>query len=229
MIALAIDCQDRRQLRPSVAELTSCLRGAALNAHGTSQGRVDSPTLSVRAAVVAAVYAIQLEELRAPRVFTKLGRCCGTGGGSAMKGRQAPRFTYQRKEARRKESIEMLNRRKRERGDRKLPPVWRAVIYLREPYPGERNSHGSVPSVDQQRVLCRLEAREARVEVVGEFVDWSGSSTPWQGLTAQAVRRVVCVMEKGVTCVSCGRRKCGCDRWRGENVLDKRENFGQYS
>ncbi len=99
----------------------------------------------------------------------KLARCCGTAGGSALKGRQ-------------------VSRRKREWDDRKMPPLWRAVIYLREPYPGERSSHGSVPSVDQQRVLCRREARGARVEVAGEFLERSVSLTSWRGL-AEAVWR----------------------------------------
>jgi hypothetical protein len=78
---------------------------------------------------------------------------------------------HQRKEVRRKEN-KMLTRRKREYRDWvPLPRIWRAVIYLREPYPDERDQPRKRPSIDQQRLLCRCAATVLHAEVVGEFVD----------------------------------------------------------
>jgi hypothetical protein len=66
----------------------------------------------------------------------------------------------------------MLTRRKREYRDWvPLPRVWRAAIYLREPNPMDANYPHNVPSIDQQRLLCRCAATVLHAEVIGEFVD----------------------------------------------------------
>jgi hypothetical protein len=77
---------------------------------------------------------------------------------------------HQRKEVRRKETT-MLTRRKREVNDWKIPRVWRAAIYLREPSRGEKNRKGHVPSIHYQGVVCRCAATVLHAEVVGEYVD----------------------------------------------------------
>lgn len=84
----------------------------------------------------------------------------------------------------------MLNRRNRERGERAEPLSKTAVVYVREPFPGEENYYGRVPSADEQRVLCRLEARAVGAEVIGEFADEWFFAPEWTGLTdvAQLVK-----------------------------------------
>lgn len=77
----------------------------------------------------------------------------------------------------------MLNRRNRERGERAEPLSKMAVIYVREPFPGEENYYGPVPTADEQRVLCRLEARDVGAEVIGEFTDEWFFAPEWSGLT----------------------------------------------
>jgi hypothetical protein len=67
----------------------------------------------------------------------------------------------------------MLTKRKPEERDWGIVPrMRRAAIYLREPGTDEMDQPHNVPSIDQQRVLCRCAARVQHVEVVGEFVDW---------------------------------------------------------
>lgn len=98
-----------------------------------------------------------------------------------MKGQAVPSKQHQRKEARRKEKV-MLTRRKREENDWKIPRVWRAAIYLREPGKGETNRAGHVPSVNYQRLCCRCAATVLHAEVDGEFVDERQSSPSRPGL-----------------------------------------------
>lgn len=65
----------------------------------------------------------------------------------------------------------MLTRRKREERDWEMPRVWRAAIYLCESGMDEMGQPPDVPSIDQQRLLCRCAATVLHAEVVGEFVD----------------------------------------------------------
>jgi hypothetical protein len=58
-----------------------------------------------------------------------------------------------------------------EEHDQETPQVRRAVIYLREPVEGETNRTGVVPSIDQQRVLCRYMATGLQAEIIGEMTD----------------------------------------------------------
>jgi hypothetical protein len=76
----------------------------------------------------------------------------------------------------------MLTKRKREERDEKIPRIWRAAIYLREPDEGETSDLGNVPSVNKQRVSCRCAATVLHAEVVGEFVDTAGGSHSRPGL-----------------------------------------------
>lgn len=87
----------------------------------------------------------------------------------------------QRKEVRRKEH-KMLTKRKREESDWKIPRIWRAAIYLREPDEGETNDPGNVPSINKQRVSCRCAVTVLHAEVVGEFVDTVDRSRSRPGL-----------------------------------------------
>jgi hypothetical protein len=89
-----------------------------------------------------------------------------------MKGQAVPSGEqHQRKEARRKETL-MLTRRKREERDSEIPWVWRtAAIYLCESGMDKMGQPRDVPSIDQQRLLCRCAATELHAEVIGEFVD----------------------------------------------------------
>lgn len=89
-----------------------------------------------------------------------------------MKGQAVPSGKqHQRKEARRKEN-KMLTRRKREYRDWvPLPRVWRAAIYLCNDGTEEMQPLDIVPSIDQQRLLCRCAATVLHAEVVGEFTD----------------------------------------------------------
>jgi DNA invertase Pin-like site-specific DNA recombinase len=61
-------------------------------------------------------------------------------------------------------------------------PLGRAVIYLREPYSGETNHCGDVPSIDAQRLACRDAAITLHAEVVGEFVDRTDGPSSQRGL-----------------------------------------------
>jgi hypothetical protein len=65
----------------------------------------------------------------------------------------------------------MLTRRKREERDWEIPRVWRAAIYLCESGMDEMGQPHDVPSMDQQRLLCRCAATVLHAEVIGEFVD----------------------------------------------------------
>jgi hypothetical protein len=66
----------------------------------------------------------------------------------------------------------MLTRRKREHRDwMPLPRVWRAAIYLCKDGIEEMQSPDTVPSIDQQRLLCRCAATVLHAEVIGEFAD----------------------------------------------------------
>jgi hypothetical protein len=88
-----------------------------------------------------------------------------------MKGQAVPSGEqHQRKEARRKENI-MLTRRNREKRDWEKSRVWRAAIYLCADGTEEMQPLDSVPSIDQQRRLCRCAATVLHAEVVGEFTD----------------------------------------------------------
>jgi Resolvase, N terminal domain len=88
-----------------------------------------------------------------------------------MKGPAVPSGEqHQRKEARRKEQI-MPTRRKREDHSWEVPRVWRAAIYLCEFGTDEPDLLRNVPSIDQQRALCRCVATVLHAEVIGEFVD----------------------------------------------------------
>jgi hypothetical protein len=88
-----------------------------------------------------------------------------------MKGQAVPSKYQQRKEARRKEN-KMLTRRKREERDWvPLPRIWRAAIYLCADGTEEMQPLDGVPSIDQQRLLCRCAATVLHAEVVGEFTD----------------------------------------------------------
>jgi hypothetical protein len=99
-----------------------------------------------------------------------------------MKGQAVPsQAQHQRKEARRKENV-MLTKRNREENDWKVPRVWRAAIYLREPGPGETNRAGHVPSIHYQGACCRSAAAALHAVVIGEFVDSPGASASRPGL-----------------------------------------------
>jgi len=59
----------------------------------------------------------------------------------------------------------------REERDREWLLTRRAIIYLREPVEGETNRSGIVPSIDQQRELCRHMAPEVLAKITGEMKD----------------------------------------------------------
>jgi DNA invertase Pin-like site-specific DNA recombinase len=65
----------------------------------------------------------------------------------------------------------MPNTNQREKRDREWLLVRRALIYLREPVEGEVNRSGIVPSIDQQRELCRQMAPELLAKITGEMTD----------------------------------------------------------
>jgi hypothetical protein len=75
----------------------------------------------------------------------------------------------------------MLTKRNREENDWKMPRVWRAAIYLREPAKDERTPHREL-SVIQQRIVCRCAATVLHAEVDGEFTDERQSSPSRPGL-----------------------------------------------
>jgi hypothetical protein len=64
----------------------------------------------------------------------------------------------------------MLTRRKREMPDQG-PRVWRAAIYLCKDGIEEMQPLDGVPSIDQQRMLCRCAATVLHAEVMDEFTD----------------------------------------------------------
>ncbi len=67
----------------------------------------------------------------------------------------------------------MLTRRKREERDWvPLPRIWRAAMYLSTDGTEEMRLLANVPSIEQQRVLCRCAATVLHAEVIGEFIDW---------------------------------------------------------
>ncbi len=75
----------------------------------------------------------------------------------------------------------MLTKRNRKESDWKMPRIWRAILYLREPESDERTSPRE-PSIGQQRLLCRCAATALHAEVDGEFVDERQSSPSRPGL-----------------------------------------------
>lgn len=76
----------------------------------------------------------------------------------------------------------MLTKRKREVQDWKIPRVWRAAIYLREPEKDKANKLGDNLSVKSQRLACRCAATVLHAEVVGEFVDLASTPPSHSGL-----------------------------------------------
>jgi hypothetical protein len=92
-----------------------------------------------------------------------------------------PSGEQQRKEVRRKEAI-MPKTNQREKCDQEAPRIRRALIYLREPVEGEANRSGTVPSIDQQRELCRHMATEQLAKITGEATDLRRHVPHRQGL-----------------------------------------------
>jgi Resolvase, N terminal domain len=87
----------------------------------------------------------------------------------------------QRKEVRRKEKSAMSKDTAKEH-DEETQEAVHAAIYLCGPKPGDMDQIRDVPSIDQQRLHCRLAATLMRAEVVGEFVDESPSTPTRPGL-----------------------------------------------
>lgn len=76
----------------------------------------------------------------------------------------------------------MLTNRKREEQDWRMPRIWRAAIYLREPEKSEAVRPGVVSSLNAQRLACRSAATVLHAEVIGEFSDPAGMSDARPGL-----------------------------------------------
>jgi DNA invertase Pin-like site-specific DNA recombinase len=75
----------------------------------------------------------------------------------------------------------MCTKQKREANDQKRVEVFRAVIYLRGLEDDVAN-HANVPSINAQQAACRRAAKDLRAEVVGEFVDFTGTPLPHHGM-----------------------------------------------
>jgi hypothetical protein len=76
----------------------------------------------------------------------------------------------------------MLTKRNRKEDDWKLPRIWRAAIYLREPASDSREAAHREPSISEQHLICRCVATVLHAEVVGEFVDERSSWPSRPGL-----------------------------------------------
>jgi hypothetical protein len=97
-----------------------------------------------------------------------------------MKGQAVPlREQHQSKEVRRKEAT-MPTTHQPEKEDQKKPP--RAGIYLSELGLDEENYPYNVPSIDQQRALCRCAATALRAKLIVEYVGEMVPSTIPSGL-----------------------------------------------
>ncbi len=85
-----------------------------------------------------------------------------------------------------------MPRDRNEECDEETQEAVQAAIYLCGPEPGDADQMRGVPSIDQQRLHCRLAAKLMRAEVVGEYVDES-SSVP----TRPGLREVMMLKTRG--------------------------------
>lgn len=90
------------------------------------------------------------------------------------------RNEQQRKEVRRKEQ-QMFSKRNRKAHDQERPRRKLAAIYLRGLGDGEAHLI-KVPSINAQRRICHLQAKDLYADVVGEYVDLAGTPLPHPGM-----------------------------------------------